>query len=89
MAEDAAIPKCKRGHLRTPKNVGIDRSCKKCRAAAIVHQRAAYRATFGYWQSQRRYKLKGNREAIQAELDALREEETECLKLLARAMQTK
>ena len=88
MAEDA-VPKCKRGHPRTPENVGTDRSCKTCRAADSAPLRPAYRATPGYWQSQRRYKLKGNREAIQAELDALREEETECLKLLAQAMRTK
>jgi len=81
VAEDA-VSTCKRGHPRTPENVGTDRSCKACRAAYNAAYKAihaeAYRASSIYWLHQRKQKLRGAREAIHAKLEALAKEE-ECL----------
>ena len=94
MAEDT-VPTCKRGHLRTPENVLPDRNCKEChritdRAAHARYRArgrgriidARYNATVKSWVVSRRYKLKGRREAIRAELDALAREGEECRRWL-------
>jgi len=46
---------------------------------------ARYRATAKRWVVYRNYELRGQREAIQAKLEALDREEVECLRSLAKA----
>jgi hypothetical protein len=53
------------------------------------YDRTRRRASFARWTAQRRFQLKGAREAIIAKKEELQRQEEECLRLLATAMQTK
>jgi len=50
---------------------------------------ARYRATAKRWVVYRRYELRGQREAIQAQLESLKRQEEECLTFLTGQIQTK
>lgn len=101
MAEDA-VKLCKRGHPRTPENVGADRRCLECfrvrnREANVRYRKTAkgraaqarYEATTKAWARYRKRDLKRTREAIAAKLKALKREEEECLKLVSGQRATK
>jgi hypothetical protein len=59
------------------------------RKAARRRVQAQYGATTKGWLTSRRYKTKGLRETVQAELHALEKEEEECLRLLGKAIAKK